>query len=287
MSESGSDTSHIARRWRLTLSTGFLLLFLALTWFALYTVPGQNLDNLSMEAMRARSALMPRQLNILTSLVSVPAIAVVAAGVLLVGIARRRLALALRAVALVACANVATQLVKAALTRPDLGVSWTLENSYPSGHTTVAASISVALVMVAPRGFRAAAAFFGWAWTTLMAGVVIANGWHRLADVLGSILIVAIFAFALSPKESRGRVMPQLETGGTVSAAALCVGGAFFYGVAIYKVRNVVFIPLSQEKINNIVEVGDFTGLWFTVGTMLLAAALSAVVLNALDRLAD
>lgn len=287
MSSSERGVSHTARRWRLALATSFLILFVLLTWFALYTVPGQNLDNFAMAALKSRAALMPRPLNLLTSLVSVPAIAVVALGVLIVGLLRRRLALAIRAVVLVAAANICTQLVKMALPRPNLGVSWVMENSYPSGHTTVAASISVALVMVAPRGFRAAATLFGWMWTTLMAVLVIANGWHRLADVLGAILIVAIFAYLLAPKERRDRVVPQLEIGGTISAILLSGGATVFYGLALYKVRNFILIPQSQEVINKIIEVGSPTGRWFALGSVLTVSALAAVVLNGLDRLAD
>ena len=78
-------------------------------------------------------------------------------------------------------------------------------NSLPSGHTTVAVTLSLALIVVAPQWFRSPAAWIGWAWTSLMGVSVMMEGWHRPSDVITAALIAGAWALALSPIERRPR----------------------------------------------------------------------------------
>jgi len=63
-----------------------------------------------------------------------------------------------------------------------------LHDSYPSGHTTIATSVSLAMVIVLPARWRP--------WLAVAAGVVSASyatgvvfaGWHRPSDAIGGIL---------------------------------------------------------------------------------------------------
>jgi len=96
---------------------------------------------------------------------------------------------------------------KAALDRPDLGVSTVLENSLPSGHVTFAASVSLALVVVAPEWFRTPAAWLGWLWTSLMGVTVMVSAWHRPADVLVVLAVIGI-AVALAGTDLGAQAMP-------------------------------------------------------------------------------
>jgi membrane-associated phospholipid phosphatase len=112
---------------------------------------------------------------------------------------RRREVLA--AVVLVAGANVTTQLLKTVLEHVrnralEHGFELPWPNSFPSGHTTAAASIAVALVIVAPAAHRLLAAAVG---AGLAAGVgcsVVILGWHYPSDVLGGFLVVGAWGFA-------------------------------------------------------------------------------------------
>lgn len=273
-----------ARRLRLAGAITALLMFLGLTWGMLSTVPGQNLDNLSMESLVARVALIPDELSILPSLVSVPAVGAVSAVVGLIALLRRRPALALRALILVGAANLTTQILKELLARPNLGVSFLLDNSYPSGHTTFAASIAVSLVLVAPRGFRSAAAVFGWAWTSLMGILVIALGWHRLADVIGAILVVAVWSFLVSPIEERVRFFPAVVRSGNWVSWLLLAAGAVSFGLLTAFVRTLIWTPLSFAEISLLVAAGSALGRLFAASTVLVVAGLAAVVISSVDR---
>jgi membrane-associated phospholipid phosphatase len=64
-------------------------------------------------------------------------------------------------------------------------------NSFPSGHTTAAASIAVALLLVVPAGYRLLAAGIGAALTAAVALAVVVLGWHYPSDVFGALLVVA------------------------------------------------------------------------------------------------
>lgn len=110
------------------------------------------------------------------------------------GFGRRREVLA--AVVVVAGANVTTQALKAVLEHArnkafehGFGLPW--PNSFPSGHTTAAASIAVALLLVVPAGYRLLAAGVGAALTAAVGLAVVILGWHYPSDVLGALLVVA------------------------------------------------------------------------------------------------
>lgn len=273
-----------ARTWRMSGVGISLVLFCALVWGSLYTVPGQNLDNLTMEALAGRVALLPEGLELATSLVSVPALAVASVFVAAVAVIRRRPALALRSVAVVAGANLSTQVIKALLERPDLGVSLTLANSFPSGHTTFAASIAVALILVAPKGFRSGAAIAGWAWTAVMGVVVISHGWHRLSDVLGSILLVAVWGFLATPIEERDRLLPALTGVLTWTAWIATMGGVGFLLLGLIRLDADLMTPLTQTAIREAVVADSASGIWLSLATILLSIGLSGVLTSGLNR---
>lgn len=188
-----------------------ILLATLVAFFSLYTEVGQALDTLMMESVMARATLVERVDSIVTGVVSPAAMVVVSVAVTLVALARRRPTLAGRAVSVVLIANLLTQLVKTLLDRPDLGITTGLANSLPSGHVTVAASVSVALIMVAPAWMRAPAAWLGWAWTALMGVTVVAQAWHRPADVLVALLITGACGLFFAPIESRDRHVPGVH----------------------------------------------------------------------------
>jgi membrane-associated phospholipid phosphatase len=112
---------------------------------------------------------------------------------------RRREVLA--AIVVVAGANVTTQLLKTTLehvrnkaVEHGMGLPW--PDSFPSGHTTAAASIAVALLLVAPAAYRLTAAVAGLAIVAAVGLSVVILGWHYPSDVLGGLLVVGTWAFA-------------------------------------------------------------------------------------------
>jgi len=98
----------------------------------------------------------------------------------------------------VAGANVTTQLLKVVLEHTrnkawEHGFSMPWSTSFPSGHTTAAASIAVALLLVVPAGYRLLAVGVGAALTGVVGLAVVILGWHYPSDVLGALLVVAIW----------------------------------------------------------------------------------------------
>jgi hypothetical protein len=70
---------------------------------------------------------------------------------------------------------------------------YTLQNTFPSGHTATAVSCAMALILVSPRRWRGVAAVVagGYGWVT--AAQVQTAGWHRPSDAIGA----AFVAFAV------------------------------------------------------------------------------------------
>ena len=92
--------------------------------------------------------------------------------------------LALAAILVVGGANVTTQLFKAYWpTSPHL---W--DNSLPSGHSTVAMSLSLAAILVAPSGARRWLVPFAAFGATFVGAGTIVGHWHRPADVWAALL---------------------------------------------------------------------------------------------------
>ena len=99
-------------------------------------------------------------------------------------------------------AGLTTQVLKQLLTHQGLqerllGPDHPFVFSFPSGHTTAAASLAVALLLVAPPRMRPAAAAAGIAFTLAMAVAVIVLHWHFPSDVLGGLLVVGSWCFAV------------------------------------------------------------------------------------------
>jgi len=105
------------------------------------------------------------------------------------------------AIVVVAGANLTTQLLKTTLEHArhkafEHGIELPWPNSFPSGHTTAAASIAVALLLVTPAAHRRAAALAGGALVAIVGLCVVVLRWHYPSDVLGGLLVVGAWGFA-------------------------------------------------------------------------------------------
>jgi len=105
---------------------------------------------------------------------------------------RRRLDLALGAVVVIGGAYLTTQILKYDLFArlgSDHG-----PNSLPSGHTTVALSIALAALIVAPPAWRSIVAI-GVSATAALVGVALVLGrWHRPSDVIAATFVCLVWA---------------------------------------------------------------------------------------------
>lgn len=164
-------------------------------------------------------------------LVTVPSVAVLLVLCVAIALLRKRVAIAVGAVVLIGGATVTTQILKYQVFErlPHAG-----ENSLPSGHTTVAVSVCLALVLVVPASWRLlvapAAAAVGCA-----AGIAtIVGSWHRPGDVVAglavctawlgiALIVVSVLQSHTREPVRRSQELPWLAFAGPVLVVLLMV----------------------------------------------------------------
>lgn len=171
----------------------------ALAFTALYVVfvrthGGQLLDQLAYNGadfgQRKVAPFANALLDVLPAVAGIVGLVVTA----VVTIVRRNWLTALVALGAAGAATLTTQLLKLVfLDRPDLNVTGYADNSFPSGHTTVAAAAALAVFLVASPAVRPHVARWGTAFTILAGLSTLANGWHRPSDAIAALLVVAFW----------------------------------------------------------------------------------------------
>lgn len=204
------EPSHI--RWlrplMLSAASGFAVI--GVWWAFICTREGQALDTLGFSGAHIGSWLVSDRANTMLSKVSVGGVVVIMAVVALTAMLRRRWLLALESVVVVGGANLSTQVLKYHLLHRPALLDWgsLTNNSYPSGHTTVAASGVVAAVLVAPKRLRSAVAVVGTLLMLAFGWGTLAAHWHRPSDVIGGYLVCLCWAFmALCVGAARQRLL--------------------------------------------------------------------------------
>ena len=261
------------------------------TWLishvALTTSYGQVIDTILMEGMMRSASQFEGFSTLITGIVSVPVMGVVGAIVALVAAARRRPTLAGRALGAVVGANITTQILKDyILTRPNLGVTTGAGNSLPSGHTTVAVTLSLALIVVAPQWFRSPAAWIGWAWTSLMGVSVMMEGWHRPSDVITAALIAGAWALALSPIERRPRHGAKVQRVMVWASLGLIVIALLATGAAMWGFSMSAASPGSGYGFEDFLQVRPWRSRVLGVAAVAWVSAVCGLIMHEVDRLA-
>lgn len=159
--------------------------------FFVGTERGQALD----EAALAGAEIGPDSLwgvaSPVLDVVSVPFVVAVTVAAVALAAVRRRPMLAWQVLIVLAGANLTTQLLKATVFGgPGTDVAGRPYDSFPSGHTTVAAAVAAALILVVPVRARSVAALVGAAYTALTGVSTLVGGWHRPSDVVAAVLVV-------------------------------------------------------------------------------------------------
>lgn len=231
-----------------------------LTWrFFVGTVAGQRVDEL---AFGGAAYGQGRLWQVAEPVLDVVSVAFVVAGVgvaMLVALVRRRWVLALQVAVLVGGANVTTQVLKhGVLDRPELLPGWTGPNTLPSGHTTVAASVSVALLLVTPRAWRPVVAILGAAYTAATGVSTLVGQWHRPSDVVAALLVVLAWGAAVCALTPASSTDELRRPGGSYAAPgsyvvagllllASGVGVVVSGGTLVGLVTNGDPVPLSPD----------------------------------------
>lgn len=163
---------------------------------AVGTPAGQRLDQLILTGAQGDTGQVTEWAELAVTTVSVPVVAGVLALAAVMVLLRGKPGLLIPLVVLVAGANITTQVVKHLVVDREAltsGVEVT-PNSFPSGHTALAAAAAVALVLASGH-LRWLLAPLGAVWTAAAGVGTVVVGWHRPSDVVGSILIVAAWTF--------------------------------------------------------------------------------------------
>jgi PAP2 superfamily. len=160
-------------------------------YVALRTSPGLRLDRAAADAVSSPAVVLHRLYDGL-SWVSVGSVALSLLACVLLALVRSRLDLALGALVVIGGANLTTQILKYDLfPRINLGQG---PDRLPSGHTTVALSIALAAVIVAPSAWRSTVAIGVSATATLVGVALVLGRWHRPSDVIAATFVCVVWA---------------------------------------------------------------------------------------------
>ena len=153
---------------------------------------GQVVEAAALEGSKIGAHYVAGHARTLLSVVSMPAAGVLVAIILLIGLLRRSHRRAVWAVVAVVGANLSTQALKYwILWRPDYDITARMDNAntFPSGHTTMATSAAVALILLSGRRWRALSAWAGALFAIAMGYSTLACQWHRPSDVIAALLV--------------------------------------------------------------------------------------------------
>jgi membrane-associated phospholipid phosphatase len=232
---------------------------------------GQSVDTLMMRGADVEHErvvqVLDRALNG-TTLASLVLVCVAAAAI---GIIRRRVDLALAAGLLVLGANASTRLFKIRLPRPDLD-GFPAPNSFPSGHTTAAASVAFALILVLPFAIRGTVALIGAAYVTIIAIATVWAEWHRPSDTIAALLVVLAWGAGASALIRAKRARITGVTARPNRLAMLLFGGVGALA-ALAGLLGVGAVVLSERVMPDLVS-GRFA---FFAGAAAITAAVAGV----------
>ena len=137
----------------------------------------------SAEIAQELLGILPRLTAVVASIIAIALVAV-----------RRNWRVLVVALAAAALALISSQVLKHdVLDRPETGVTGGLSNSFPSGHTTLAATAALVVFLLAGPRLRPVAAVVGSLFAIAAGASTLVEQWHRTSDVIASLLLVAFW----------------------------------------------------------------------------------------------
>jgi membrane-associated phospholipid phosphatase len=190
-----------------------------------------------------------------------------------IGVVRRCIDLAVGAGLLVLGANLTTQLLKTRLDRADLD-GFPAPNSFPSGHTTAAASVAFALLLVLPHAIRGMVALIGATYVSVIAVATVWAEWHRPSDTVAALLVVLVWGGVVSTVLRARRLRVERETARPSRVATLLFGvsGAIAGAAGLLGLAAVVM----SERVTPDLVSGRFA---FLAGAACILAAVAGAFL--------
>ncbi len=244
MSSRRSAEGHARRLF--VLAAAAIALFVLLWIFAVHTETGQRADNSAIRggirAVEQVPTPVVRRARLLLSIVSVGSLVLAISALTAVALLRRRPRLMIVPALVVGASVGVTEIVKHTIfTRPELlSDDLVAENTYPSGHTTIAISLGLACILIAPARLRLAAAIGATVLAGGMGVMVLVGAWHRPSDPLGSYALTVAIASAVAgvmirrapeiaaldetPRPVSATGLRQIELAGLLVAAMIFFG---------------------------------------------------------------
>jgi hypothetical protein len=263
------------------------VLLAAVYLMAVWTVPGQRFEDAVLEAaLRVAGGRQEEAAVATLDTISHVSLAAAALLVLAIGLARRRPWLAVAGTGVIAGSVATTEVLRhLVLLRPILLPSGVRreDQSFPSGHTTIAMSVMCALVMVVPYRFRGVAVLVTSAWATAVGASTVTASWHRPSDTIGGDLIVlgyACAAVALLARTGAAReAEPRSKAGRAMMAAVL--------GLEVVEAVAGLAIAAAAASLRHGVPEGDVAALTAGRAIAVAGGAMVAVTMLALLRRTD
>jgi membrane-associated phospholipid phosphatase len=220
-----SPSCRVARRAVITGATCAALLVL-IYLLAVWTRTGQRFEDAVLRAAHgSRQEAAIDTLHAITEWSLATAVVVVVA----IGRLRGRMSLGLAGAGVIVASVLTTEILQRSVpVRPLLLAAGERreDQSFPSGHTTIAMSVMCGLVMVVPYRFRAVTVFLTSLWAASVGALTVTASWHRPSDTIGSDLIVLIYACAAIVLLARRGGIRQAEPrrGVECTARSLLIG---------------------------------------------------------------
>ena len=187
-------------RARAKAAAGPLCGFVVVYWFFALTRWGRALDLLTFHGRSGTGFHVRRADAVLLDTISTGTVLLALATLVVIGGLRGRRRLALRCTAAVLGAVESAEVLKHLL--PSLNFwdqrwRWLNTGSFPSGHTAVVTSISLAVLSVSSPAWRQRLVGPLVAGTAIASTALVTNAWHRPSDVLGSFFLATAWHRAL------------------------------------------------------------------------------------------
>ncbi|HXY95049.1 MAG TPA: phosphatase PAP2 family protein [Acidimicrobiia bacterium] len=200
----------VARRTPLVLVAVLSVALLVVLYaIAVRTAAGQRIDEAALTGRSQDFVLMEAITRALHS-VSISSLVIATGAIVALALVQHRARTAVGVVAVVLGANLTTQFLKDTLGRPFFAIPGTHSHvaSFPSGHSTVAMSLALALVLAVPARRRVPAGITGVAYAVVVGVATLASAWHRPSDVLGAFLVSLAWAAVVGAWLARPRTAP-------------------------------------------------------------------------------
>ncbi|UIN30180.1 phosphatase PAP2 family protein [Microbacterium binotii] len=264
-------------RWWILLAIAVAVMS-AVYVLAVLTPTGQALENAAIAGTHQVSAATGEQALQSLDAITLTTLAAATVVIIAIGVLRRQYELAALAAAVIVGGQVVTQgLKRYILPRPELiGADATIvENSFPSGHTTIAMTLLIAVFLVVPFRWRGVAMTVVMTWAIAIGAYTITARWHRFSDTLGADMVALGLGAVVSlillrtgrivPAASRPRARVLFVILMSLVAAVMLVLGVF---IAVAASRYPLDDPIIQWDLylaaNSLAIAGSaWTGLVF------------------------